>query len=220
MNGCDANANGPLILAFNLTTKKWSQLLDFHGHQQAACLIPDIVTGYDPLDQKLYITISDAHCTSSVYDFRSGRLSAVPNGGHLSDYHMSGAVEPGVMLVAMGRIGFNALRFDGSGMTAPTTTGDRSCQNYAGPMGQTANGIQWDAAAKRFVSMVPGTPKVCLLDPKDWHWTGITMGGDVPSAECGNCNGVFGRFVYDPQDDCLLYVGGVREHVFVGKKNW
>jgi hypothetical protein len=220
VNGCPDEGAAPFIEAFDLTAKKWHRLFDYSDNQQAHCLSPDMVTGYDPSDEKLYITISDAHCTSSVYDFRSGKFAAVPNGGHLSDYHMSGAVEPGVMLVAMSRLGFNALRFDGSGMTAPTTTGDRSCQDYFGPGGQTANGIQWDAAARRFVSMVPGTRKVCLLDPKDWHWTVITMGGDVPSPECGNCNGVFGRFIYDPEDDCLLYVGGVREHVFIGKKNW
>ena len=217
--------NSAAVTAFNMKTRKWSIIGDYsqstYMHQGGGCLSPDLIVGLDETTRRLYYTISDSHCNAAYWDLGTKTMNMAAGGGHNSDYHMAGgAIRPGVQMVNMGRMGgLNVLDFS-SGMTRPHATGDLTCQNYEGPQGQQAGGIQWDAAAKKYVAMAPGTSTVCLLDPSNWNWTAVTMGGDVPSLECPGCNGVFGRFVYDPQDDCLLYVGGVREHVFIGKKSW
>jgi hypothetical protein len=217
--------NAAAVTAFDMKTRKWSIIGDYsqsdYMRQGNSCLSPDLIVGLDETTRRLYYTISGGRCNAAYWDFGTKTMNMVPGGGYNSDYHMAGgAIRPGVQMVNMGRTGGLSVLDFSSGMSHPRATGDLTCQNYSGPKGQQAGGIQWDAAAKKYVAMAPGTSTVCLLDPSTWNWTSVKMGGDVPSPECADCNGVFGRFVYDPQDDCLLYVGGVREHVFIGKKNW
>lgn len=176
------------------------------------------VGGYDSADGNLYYAQGGKRGISR-YNPKLDYWTSLGN-GEQADYHQNGAVDSvNEHIVAVGNSHLYVYDFGGNLVDrSSSATGDETCQNYSGPNGQGAPGFVFIATSHLFVCLAPGNAALYFLDPVQWNWTAHRASASnrvIPPPESAGANGLYGRFAYDPNHDCFVYVPDYRAHVFL-----
>ena len=201
-------ATYPYTWAYNLASNTWTQLAN--NNLQSPI---DTITVYDSANQMIYGI--NHQIGLQEYNAATNTWTAVGNGSMVSDYHMTGAIDPGAgILVAAGGGFLNVVNLTTGALTSPSVSGDLTAQNGSSP------GFVWDPAINEFVGWNGGST-LYTLDPTTWQWTAHTAALDntvMPTD--ANANGTFGRFQYDAADNVFIVVNATNQDVYVLKPNF
>lgn len=214
-NGCTGNVNSANVYAFSCSGFTWSQLAPTSGS-----VSPGLNAVFDPSSRSIYTALNDDAAGLRKLNLATNTWSQVYGGG-MGDYHMSAAIQPGIRMVSMSSFrpnGVDRFDFTAAGGVFQATTGDNSATLYAGPFGQSAQGIEWYPTAGAFVSWVPGTTTVYSLNPTTWVWTAHTATGDTPPGDTSQ--GMWKRFSYVAKYNVFIAAVSDTDNVIVYKPNF
>jgi hypothetical protein len=176
-------------------------------------LMVDLIANYDPTTHNVFV-INYANGLHS-YNPSTNSWTAIGSGAALSDYHMTGAIDPvDNILVATGGGFLNAVNLTTGAVISPPASGDLTVQNGNAP------GFVWDPAANEFVGWNGGST-LYTLDPHTWLWTAhpaAAINTVTPTAP--TADGTFGRFQYDAADNVFIVVNDVNQGVYVYKPDF
>jgi|SRR5579863_6652512 len=178
----------------------------------------EVVAAYDSSTNKIYTANSADSVAARVYSVSGNSWSSIGNTG-LADYHMTGAINPGIRFVAVGNGFINNIDLSTGTNSTASTSGPQTCQNGNAP------GFVWDSAISAFACWTGGQT-IYTLNAAGTTWASHSMTGATPAcSDSGDCtsstgvqnNGTFSRFFYDPTNNVFLVVNTIDDHVFVAK---
>jgi hypothetical protein len=189
---------------FNVATGTWRQAAPY-----STALVGGIAA-YNSADSLVYAINAQPNSLKS-YNATTNTWTTIGS-GHLADYHMTGAIDPGAnIMVAVGHGYLQSVSLTTGATSTLSSTGDQTVQNGNAP------GFVWDPAANLFVGWNGGS-SLSTLDPQTWQWTTYFAAPDnsvTPTAPAAN--GTFGRFQYDAADNVFIVVNDVNQDVYLYK---
>lgn len=187
----------PTSWGLSLGTIAWKQLMSSTLTQGA-----DDIAIYEPNRQKVLVANMNA---IQWYD-PSANTYTVLGKQTLPDYHLFGAIDTADDIAIFVGDGFLArLDLKTGAITQPGSTGDQTIvqANAPGLVYRPADGMFYGYA---------GGKTLYQLNPKTLVWTAFTpASGAIPAA--GQPAGTFGRLVYDPAGDLLVYMDDIAKDI-------